>query len=71
MKCGRVVVGEAIGESDLKEDFQQFALQVDKIIEKELPLCRAAENVKDKYKCVNYDAQLILFYFQKRGFHCN
>lgn len=52
LKCGRVVVGDAIGESDLKEDFQQFAHQVDKIIKHELPLCRVAGNVKDVYKCV-------------------
>lgn len=54
LKCGRDVVGDAIGESNLKADYQQFAHQVDEIIKNELPLCRATGNVKDVYKCVNF-----------------
>lgn len=54
LKCGREVFGDAIAESGLKGEFQQFKLQVDKIIKNELPLCRSAGNIGDKYKCVNY-----------------
>lgn len=58
LKCGRKVVGNAIGDSDLKEDFQQFTLQVDKLIKYELPLCHAVGNIKDKLKCVNSNTKL-------------
>lgn len=52
LKCGRVVVGNVIGESDLKEYFHQFAHQVDAIIKNELPLCRSAGNDRDALRCV-------------------
>lgn len=66
LKCGRVVIGDAIGKSDLKVDFQQFAHQVDQIIKHELPLCSAAENkdLKDVYKCVNWFSFHLRFFVQ-------
>lgn len=63
LKCGRVVVGDAIGESELKADFQHFAHQVDQIIKNELPLCRAASS-KDVYKCVFSTRTIDLFHFR-------
>lgn len=52
LKCGRTVVGDAIGESDFKEVFQQFAGEVEKIIENGIPLCRVTGNIQDEYKYV-------------------
>lgn len=51
LKCGRTIVDDAIGDSELKADYEQFAHQVDQIIKNELPLCRVAGG-KEVYKYV-------------------
>lgn len=52
-ECARMVASDAIGESDLKGDFHKFAQHADRIIRKELPLCRTAGNIKNTFKCVD------------------
>lgn len=51
-KCVRDVIGKAIGESHLKDYYEQFKKEFDAVFKNDLAECRKIEGAKEKYSYV-------------------